>query len=218
MVYSETPISVKRLSCIIHNFKDNFVQKPPIPPAHFQDLTPRASFCQSGSQMWLAPVRPYTILRKCTLLVINVLKKHYIPKILKAVKSPILVPSQKTIHHFWSRWNGEICKRVLLYSNFISGCETCRCDPVGSYNKSCDVKTGQCHNKPGVGALTADQCMANFYGFSYEGCSRKFIVTFTFTIWGDQWLSNTTQQWILYFQGSNFSLIIPLSINSKLLP
>jgi hypothetical protein len=33
----------------VHHFKDNFVQNPPIPTAHFQDLTPESDpFARAG--------------------------------------------------------------------------------------------------------------------------------------------------------------------------
>lgn len=38
------------------------------------------------------------------------------------------------------------------YYNIISGngCESCNCDPIGSFNTSCERFTGQCYCKPGV--------------------------------------------------------------------
>ncbi|GAB0100956.1 Laminin subunit gamma-1 [Sergentomyia squamirostris] len=62
------------------------------------------------------------------------------------------------------------------YFNIISGhgCESCNCDPVGSYsaghNSTCDRFTGQCRCKPGVVGLKCDQCAPYHYGFSEEGC------------------------------------------------
>lgn len=38
------------------------------------------------------------------------------------------------------------------YFNIVSGngCESCNCDPIGSFNSSCERFTGQCYCKPGV--------------------------------------------------------------------
>lgn len=38
------------------------------------------------------------------------------------------------------------------YFNIVSGngCETCNCDPIGSFNTSCERFSGQCYCKPGV--------------------------------------------------------------------
>jgi hypothetical protein len=58
--------------------------------------------------------------------------------------------------------------------HFLSiGCETCKCNPIGAYNVSCSVNTGQCFCKPGVTGQHCDRCLPNHYGFSPEGCSRK---------------------------------------------
>lgn len=58
---------------------------------------------------------------------------------------------------FWNIASGE-------------GCESCKCDPIGSYNSSCNTYTGQCFCKPGVTGLRCDKCEAYQYGFSSEGC------------------------------------------------
>lgn len=38
------------------------------------------------------------------------------------------------------------------FFNIVSGngCESCNCDPIGSFNTSCERFTGQCYCKPGV--------------------------------------------------------------------
>lgn len=54
------------------------------------------------------------------------------------------------------------------------GCEECLCNTTGSLNDSCDVITGQCPCKPGVTGRTCDQCQSDHYGFSEEGCQRKY--------------------------------------------
>jgi len=77
-------------------------------------------------------------------------------------------------------WNlnsdrGEICfnfRRTKRSFFYLSGCETCKCDPIGAYNISCSVNTGQCFCKPGVTGQHCDRCLPNHYGFSPEGCSR----------------------------------------------
>lgn len=58
---------------------------------------------------------------------------------------------------------------------FLSGCETCKCDPTGAYNISCSVQTGQCFCKPGVTGKHCDRCLPNYYGFSTEGCKGKVL-------------------------------------------
>lgn len=58
---------------------------------------------------------------------------------------------------FWNIASGE-------------GCESCKCDPIGSYNSSCNTYTGQCFCKPGITGLRCDKCEAYQYGFSTEGC------------------------------------------------
>jgi laminin, gamma 1 len=58
---------------------------------------------------------------------------------------------------FWNIASGE-------------GCQSCKCDPVGSFDSSCDTYTGQCMCKPGITGLRCDKCEAYQYGFSSEGC------------------------------------------------
>lgn len=43
---------------------------------------------------------------------------------------------------------------------------------MGSVSSLCDVRTGQCHCRSGVGSLKCDQCHPGFYGFSAAGCSE----------------------------------------------
>lgn len=59
----------------------------------------------------------------------------------------------------------------LIAGPGISLCRPCNCDAVGAINSSCDLATGQCTCKPGVGGNTCDTCMELFYGFSVYGCS-----------------------------------------------
>ena len=46
-----------------------------------------------------------------------------------------------------------------------AGCEPCHCDPLGSYNMSCGVESGQCHCRPGVTGRRCDTCAPLHYGF-----------------------------------------------------
>lgn len=52
------------------------------------------------------------------------------------------------------------------------GCEECRCNPLGSFNLSCDALTGQCYCRPGVQGLKCDSCQPLHFGFSEQGCSE----------------------------------------------
>lgn len=78
-------------------------------------------------------------------------------------------------------WNLESdqgkCIRIdiffILFLKIYVGCETCKCNPIGAYNISCSVNSGQCFCKPGVTGQHCDRCLPNHYGFSNEGCSRK---------------------------------------------
>lgn len=45
---------------------------------------------------------------------------------------------------------------------------------MGSLNGSCDILTGQCPCKPGVTGRTCDQCQLDHYGYSDDGCTRKW--------------------------------------------
>ncbi|XP_058058444.1 laminin subunit gamma-1 [Anopheles bellator] len=58
------------------------------------------------------------------------------------------------------------------YWNIVSGngCESCGCDPIGSFNSSCNTFTGECFCKPGVIGKKCDKCAAAHYGFSDDGC------------------------------------------------
>uniref|UniRef100_A0A182X6E3 LANB2 n=1 Tax=Anopheles quadriannulatus TaxID=34691 RepID=A0A182X6E3_ANOQN len=58
------------------------------------------------------------------------------------------------------------------YWNIVSGngCESCNCDPIGSYNASCDTYSGDCFCKPGVVGKKCDKCAPAYYGFSEDGC------------------------------------------------
>ena len=66
--------------------------------------------------------------------------------------------------------------KALIVTLCPAGCERCGCDPVGTYNQTCDVATGQCLCKPGVAGRICDHCMEYYYGFSEEGCQRESVV------------------------------------------
>lgn len=57
--------------------------------------------------------------------------------------------------------------------NFVSGCQACNCDRMGSVNGSCDMSSGQCYCKSGVSGLKCDQCLPNYYSFSPDGCTSE---------------------------------------------
>ncbi|CAH1179506.1 unnamed protein product [Phaedon cochleariae] len=58
------------------------------------------------------------------------------------------------------------------FYNLLSGqgCQSCNCDPIGSFNQTCDLLNGQCYCRPGVTGLRCDHCEARKYGFSIDGC------------------------------------------------
>lgn len=60
------------------------------------------------------------------------------------------------------------------YWNLTSGvgCAECQCNPLGSYNLTCDPVTSQCPCRPGVTGLKCDQCLLLHYNFSAEGCQK----------------------------------------------
>ncbi|GFQ66511.1 agrin [Trichonephila clavata] len=41
---------------------------------------------------------------------------------------------------------------------------TCNCNRLGSYGESCDVISGQCECKTGVGGLRCDRCEPGYWG------------------------------------------------------
>lgn len=54
--------------------------------------------------------------------------------------------------------------------NSSQGCVPCECDGIGSMSSLCDVQSGQCHCRSGVGGRRCDQCHTGFFGFSAAGC------------------------------------------------
>ncbi|GAB1600789.1 laminin subunit gamma-1-like [Argonauta hians] len=53
-----------------------------------------------------------------------------------------------------------------------NGCESCRCNPIGSMDTNCDQITGQCKCKENIGGKRCDKCLPLHYGFSASGCKR----------------------------------------------
>ncbi|TMS35812.1 hypothetical protein L596_003127 [Steinernema carpocapsae] len=42
--------------------------------------------------------------------------------------------------------------------------DRCQCNRIGAYDEKCDLSTGQCKCRPGVGGLKCDHCVPGFYG------------------------------------------------------
>lgn len=69
------------------------------------------------------------------------------------------------------------------YGDIEAGCRDCQCDLVGSLTAStCDVQTGQCNCKTGVGGLSCNQCLENHYDFSINGCQGNAVFLSLFII------------------------------------
>lgn len=66
--------------------------------------------------------------------------------------------------------NCDQCEDGYYNINSGEGCDSCNCDPIGSYNQTCNLYTGQCYCRPGVTGLRCDHCQVRKYGFSLEGC------------------------------------------------
>jgi laminin gamma 1 len=62
------------------------------------------------------------------------------------------------------------CKEGFWNIKSGRGCEECRCNPLGSFNLSCDSTSGQCFCRPGVHGLKCDSCKPLWFGFSDQGC------------------------------------------------
>ncbi|XP_050312344.1 laminin subunit gamma-1-like [Anthonomus grandis grandis] len=68
--------------------------------------------------------------------------------------------------------NCDRCEEGFYNLQSGEGCQSCNCDPTGSFNQSCDVFSGQCYCRAGVTGLRCDHCEARKYGFSLEGCKE----------------------------------------------
>ncbi|KAM8801991.1 laminin subunit gamma-3 [Rhynchonycteris naso] len=51
-----------------------------------------------------------------------------------------------------------------------TGCQSCKCHPLGSQENQCHPKTGQCPCRPGIQGQACDRCQLGFFGFSIKGC------------------------------------------------
>ncbi|XP_072039253.1 laminin subunit alpha-1-like [Amphiura filiformis] len=58
-----------------------------------------------------------------------------------------------------------------LTTYYFDGAKTCSCDLTGSYDNNCDLYTGQCNCKPGVGGRQCAQCLPQYYNFRSTGCT-----------------------------------------------
>ncbi|ESO06965.1 hypothetical protein HELRODRAFT_77204 [Helobdella robusta] len=61
---------------------------------------------------------------------------------------------------------------VALDASKPDGCSSCSCDPIGSYNNSCQQRGGQCFCKPNTLLRNCSQCKVNSYGFGINGCTE----------------------------------------------
>ncbi|CAG9769471.1 unnamed protein product [Ceutorhynchus assimilis] len=67
--------------------------------------------------------------------------------------------------------NCDQCEDGFYNMQSGEGCHSCNCDPIGSYNSTCNLYSGQCYCGPGVtGLRSCYHCDARKYGFSLEGC------------------------------------------------
>lgn len=51
-----------------------------------------------------------------------------------------------------------------------SGCESCACDPIGSYSEQCNEFDGQCQCREGFGGRQCNQCETNYWGNPQVEC------------------------------------------------
>ena len=73
-----------------------------------------------------------------------------------------------------------MCRAEYWNIDSKKGCEPCDCHGVGSLNNNCDMRSGQCVCKPGVGGRRCDRCLPDHYQFSEVGCkgiSRELTKT-----------------------------------------
>jgi len=85
---------------------------------------------------------------------------HYINK-------NIVIQYSQTSHpqdNYWGLESGQ-------------GCSPCDCDPVGSYFKQCDSRSGKCRCKVGVTGQKCDMCVEGYYGLVSKGeCLGKYSI------------------------------------------
>lgn len=63
------------------------------------------------------------------------------------------------------------------YNSSEDGCGPCDCDPVGSYNQTCDSDTGQCNCRSNVGGRQCDICEIGYFNLGENGCEGSCIHT-----------------------------------------
>ncbi|XP_033120753.1 laminin subunit alpha-1-like [Anneissia japonica] len=66
----------------------------------------------------------------------------------------------------------DICSQGY-YGLPTQSCQSCSCDLVGTLVPICDVMTGQCPCRTGVGGRTCSQCMPTWINFGITGCESK---------------------------------------------
>lgn len=62
------------------------------------------------------------------------------------------------------------------YGNVTALCQPCSCNLIGSKSQVCDTHTGTCECRPGIEGFHCDACQNLHYGFSSNGCQRKFFI------------------------------------------
>ncbi|XP_041349801.1 laminin subunit beta-1-like isoform X2 [Gigantopelta aegis] len=67
----------------------------------------------------------------------------------------------------------ELCKKHIFSISSVmhNGAIDCKCDPMGSLSRDCDIEGGQCQCKPHVVGRRCDQCAPGTYGFGPNGCT-----------------------------------------------
>jgi coxsackievirus/adenovirus receptor len=62
------------------------------------------------------------------------------------------------------------CRARFFNLTSGTGCQDCKCNPLGSVSLECEQATGRCECQPGVTGDKCDTCLPNHYGFSDTGC------------------------------------------------
>lgn len=53
-----------------------------------------------------------------------------------------------------------------------TGCRDCECNFIGSTETNCNLTTGECNCKPGVGGTKCDQCQKGYFNLEDAGCTK----------------------------------------------
>ncbi|ESO89633.1 hypothetical protein LOTGIDRAFT_164938 [Lottia gigantea] len=66
----------------------------------------------------------------------------------------------------------KLCKASIfsMTTYYLNGARSCDCDKDGSMSMECEVYSGTCRCKPGVGGRKCDECLPGFYDLSNTGC------------------------------------------------